>query len=37
MDPGYVEGTEDEPDFHITTRWENWDFKNVIVKEEAYF
>lgn len=37
MHPDYVEGTEDEPGFHITTREWDWDFENVIVKEEAYF
>lgn len=37
MDPNYVEGTEDEKDFHITTRSKDWHFKNEPVKESVYF
>lgn len=37
MDPNYVEGSEDEPDFHITTRKWDWNFRYVMDKNEAYF
>jgi hypothetical protein len=37
MHEGYVEGTEDEPNFHIVTRDPEWKFKYEPVPEMAYF
>jgi len=37
MSENYTEGTEDDTNFHVTTRDWDWEFKNVPVKESVYF